>query len=114
MGIDEVTLAALTQPAAAPSGGRYDQVLHTDTAFSLGACKPWPGFEFGSPQAFGTPGAGGSMASPTHSCRMGFCYAMNRMGFHLWDDPREVALRHAAQAAARATLRRGGGVETPT
>jgi len=29
---------------------------------------------------------------------------MNRMGFHLWDDPREVALRHAAQAAARATL----------
>jgi hypothetical protein len=51
LGIDELTLPALTRPATAPSGGRYDEVLHTDTAFSLGACKPWPGFEFGSPQA---------------------------------------------------------------
>jgi hypothetical protein len=34
---------------------------------------------------------------------MGFCYAMNRMGFHLWDDPREVVLRQAAQAAVKAT-----------
>ena len=82
LGIDEVTLAALTRPAAAPSGGPYDQVLHTDTAFSLGACKPWPGFEFGSPQAFGTPGAGGSMGFADPQLRMGFCYAMNRMGFH--------------------------------
>ena len=104
LGIDEVTLAALTRPATAPSGGRYDQVLHTDTAFSLGACKPWPGFEFGSPQAFGTPGAGGSMGFADPQLRMGFCYAMNRMGFHLWNDLREVALRHAAQAAARATV----------
>ena len=103
MGIDEITLAALTRPATAPSGGRYDQVLHTDTAFSLGACKPWPGFEFGSPQAFGTPGAGGSMGFADPQLRMGFCYAMNRMGFHLWNDPREVVLRHAAQAAAEAT-----------
>jgi CubicO group peptidase (beta-lactamase class C family) len=114
LGIDEVTLAALTRPATAPSDGRYDQVLHTDTAFSLGACKPWPGFEFASPQAFGTPGAGGSMGFADPQLRMGFCYAMNRMGFHLWDDPREVVLRHAAQAAARATLCRGAGIETPT
>jgi CubicO group peptidase (beta-lactamase class C family) len=114
LGIDEVTLAALTQPATAPSGGQYDQVLHTDTVFSLGACKPWPGFEFGSPQAFGTPGAGGSMGFADPQLRMGFCYALNRMGFHLWNDPREVVLRHAAQIAARATLRRDGGIETPT
>jgi CubicO group peptidase (beta-lactamase class C family) len=114
LGIDGVTLAALTHPATAPSGGRYDQVLHTDTAFSLGACKPWPGFEFGSPQAFGAPGAGGSMGFADPQLRMGFCYAMNRMGFHLWNDPREVSLRHAAQAAAKATLCRAGGVETPT
>jgi CubicO group peptidase (beta-lactamase class C family) len=32
LGIDELTLAALTRPATAPSGGRYDQVLHTNTA----------------------------------------------------------------------------------
>ena len=104
LGVDEVTLAALTPPATAPSGGRYDQVLHTDTAFSLGACKPWRGFEFGSRQAFGAPGAGGSMGFADPQLRIGFCYAMNKMGFHLWDDPRQIVLRHAAQAAGRATL----------
>ncbi len=101
LGITPATLAALTEPATAPGLGRYDQVVHTDTSYSLGVCKPWPGFEFGSAQAFGTPGAGGSMGFADPELRMGFCYAMNRMGFHLWDDPREVALRHAAQAAAR-------------
>jgi hypothetical protein len=35
---------------------------------------------------------------------MGFCYAMNRMGFHLLDDPRERALREAAQAATKTHL----------
>ena len=35
---------------------------------------------------------------------MGFCYAMNRMGFHLVSDPREERLRTAARAAARAHL----------
>lgn len=104
LGIDAETLSALTSPATAPSGGRYDLVVHTDTTYSLGACKPWPGFEFGSPQAFGTMGAGGSMGFADPELKMGFCYAMNRMGFHLWDDPRETALRHAAQAAARSHL----------
>jgi CubicO group peptidase (beta-lactamase class C family) len=104
LGIDAETLAALTSPADPPKGGRDDLVLHTDTTYSLGACKPWPGFEFGSTQAFGTPGAGGSMGFADPELRMGFCYAMNRMGFHLWDDPRESALRQAAQTAARAHL----------
>ncbi len=36
--------------------------------------------------------------------KMGFCYAMNRMGFHLLDDPREKAVRNAARDAAQAAL----------
>ncbi len=82
-------------------------MLRTETQFSLGCCKPWPGFDFGSEQAFGTPGAGGSLGFADPKLEMGFCYAMNRMGFHLFDDPREKALREAAADAARAHLARG-------
>ena len=108
LGIDAETLASLSEPATAPAGGRYDEVLRTESTFSLGCCKPWPGFEFGSPHAFGTPGAGGSMGFADPELKMGFCYAMNRMGFHLWNDPREELLRQAAQEAARAQLARAG------
>ncbi len=104
LGIDAATLATMTEPATPPIDGTHDQVLHMTTAFSLGLCKPWPGFEFGSPSAFGTPGAGGSMGFADPESKMGFCYAMNRMGFHLVDDPREVRIRHAAQDAARRHL----------
>jgi CubicO group peptidase (beta-lactamase class C family) len=107
LGIDAETMAALTEPATSPDDGRFDEVLRTDTTFSLGCCKPWPGFEFGSPRAFGTPGAGGSMGLADPDLEMGFCYAMNRMGFYLLDDPRERLLREAAAAAARAHLAAG-------
>ncbi len=102
LGIDTATLSALTDAASPPSGGNFDQVLHTDTRFSLGYCKPWPGFEFGSDRAFGTPGAGGSLGFADPDLEMGFGYAMNRMDFHLWNDPREVALRTAAATCVRA------------
>ena len=104
LGIDAETLKTLTQPATSPADGLYDEVLHMDTAFSLGCCKPWPGFDFGSPQAFGTPGAGGSMGFADPDLEMGFCYAMNKMGFHLVDDPREVRIRDAARQAAKAQI----------
>jgi CubicO group peptidase (beta-lactamase class C family) len=102
LGIDAATMAALTDAASPPSGGSFDEVLRTDSRFSLGYCKPWPGFEFGSDRAFGTPGAGGSLGFADPDLEMGFGYAMNRMDFHLWNDPREVALREAAAACARA------------
>lgn len=101
LGIGAPTLEALTQPAEDPRLGRMDQVLRLESRFSLGYCKPWPGFEFGSPAAFGTPGAGGSFGFADPELGLGFCYAMNRMDYYLVSDPREVALREAAAACAR-------------
>jgi CubicO group peptidase (beta-lactamase class C family) len=62
--------------------------------FSLGYIKPFPKFKFGSSdKAFGTPGAGGSFGFADPDTGIGFAYAMNRAGFHLYNDPRELALR---------------------
>jgi CubicO group peptidase (beta-lactamase class C family) len=73
-----------------------DLVLHDSIAFSLGFAKPSPGSSFGrSPRAYGHPGAGGSFAFADPDEGVAFAYAMNRMGFRLYDDPREVALRDA-------------------
>jgi len=49
----------------------------------------------GSPTAFGHYGAGGSGGFADHERGIGFGYVMNKMGFHLVSDPREVALRNA-------------------
>jgi CubicO group peptidase (beta-lactamase class C family) len=71
-------------------------VLRVDTSFSLGFLKPCSISRFGlSETAFGTPGAGGSFGFADPDAGLGFAYVMNRMGFHLIDDPREKALRDA-------------------
>jgi CubicO group peptidase (beta-lactamase class C family) len=72
-----------------------DVVLGLDSSFSLGYVKPFPSFRFGTSagKAFGTPGGGGSFGFADPDAGIGFAYAMNRAGFRLWDDPREVALR---------------------
>ncbi|GIH11052.1 serine hydrolase [Rhizocola hellebori] len=97
LGLAMSTLAALTRPARPPSGGLRDMVLGVDSVFSLGYIKPFPRFRFGGSEerAFGTPGAGGSFGFADPQTGIGFAYTMNRMGFHLWDDPRELALRDA-------------------
>ncbi|MGI5185744.1 hypothetical protein ACQEVZ_56815 [Dactylosporangium sp. CA-152071] len=97
LGLAPSTLDALTRPAAPPTGGVRDVVLRVDTAFSLGYLKPFPRLRFGASgdRAFGTPGAGGSFGFADPETGVGFAYAMNRAGFHLWDDPRELALREA-------------------
>jgi CubicO group peptidase (beta-lactamase class C family) len=90
------TMEALTTPAAPPSSGVRDMILHTDTLFSLGYMKPFPAFNFGaSEKAFGAPGLGVSFGYADPDARIGFAYAPNKLGFHLWDDPREKALRDA-------------------
>ncbi|WP_426512212.1 serine hydrolase domain-containing protein [Dactylosporangium sp. McL0621] len=97
LGLGPATLDALVRPAETPSGGLQDVVLRVPTQFSLGYIKPFPAFRFGAAgdRAFGTPGAGGSFGFADPETRVGFAYAMNRAGFHLWDDPRELALREA-------------------
>jgi CubicO group peptidase (beta-lactamase class C family) len=89
-------LAAVTKSAVPPTGGIRDKVLHVDSMFSLGYCKPVPHFNFGSSdKAFGTPGLGGSFGFADPDTGVGFAYVMNRLGFHLWSDPRELTLRQA-------------------
>lgn len=95
VGIDKDTATQLAAPPTAPAEGTYDVVLKTDTAYSLGYWKPFDGFSFGSPQAFGAPGAGGTFAFADPARSLGFAYAPNRMGTALWSDPREAALRYA-------------------
>ena len=96
LGLTASTLDALAKPAIPPTKGLRDKVLHVDTTFSLGYLKPFPKFTFGSTdKAFGTPGAGGSFGFADPDTGIGFAYAMNRAGFHLYNDPRELALRQA-------------------
>jgi CubicO group peptidase (beta-lactamase class C family) len=96
LGLTAGVLEALTRAAVEPTDGLRDKVLHYDTTFSLGYSKPVPHALFGSSErAFGTPGAGGSLGFADPDTGVGFAYVMNRMGFHLWGDPRELALRQA-------------------
>ena len=75
-----------------------DVVLPIESAFSLGYVKPFPRLRFASGSAFGTWGAGGSFGFADPQARLGSAYAMNRTGFRLYDDLREVALRDAVYA----------------
>lgn len=96
LGLADRTLEELRTPAPPPSGGIRDAVLLVDTRFGFGYLKPSPGCAFGSSgAAFGTMGAGGSFGFADPDAGLGFAYAMNRMGFHVWSDPREEALREA-------------------
>ncbi|WP_445160661.1 serine hydrolase domain-containing protein [Mycobacterium sp. Dal123C01] len=96
LGLTADTLDALHKPALPPTKGLRDKVLHIDTTFSLGFNKPVPVCVFGSTDnAFGTPGAGGSFGFADPDTGIGYGYVMNKLGFHLVSDPREVALRHA-------------------
>jgi CubicO group peptidase (beta-lactamase class C family) len=94
LGLTAGVVDAIAKQAIPPTKGLRDKVLHVDTTFSLGYLKPFPKFQFGSSdRAFGTPGAGGSFGFADPDTGIGFAYAMNKAGFHLYNDPRELALR---------------------
>jgi CubicO group peptidase (beta-lactamase class C family) len=87
---------ALEAPAVPPTGGVRDRVMHIDASFSLGFGKPTSKFVFGSTdKAFGWPGLGGSFGFADPDTGIGFGYVMNKLGYHAYSDPRELALRQA-------------------
>jgi len=94
--IKKETLDALSLPAVPPIKGLYDEVLTINVAWSLGFMKPSPYFNFGgSDKSFGIAGAGGSFGFADPDAGIGYAYAMTKMGFYPWDDPRDKALRDA-------------------
>ena len=98
LGLTGETLDALARPAQPPSGGLFDLVLNEGPAiYSLGYLKPAPQYPFGGSgdTAFGTPGNGGAFAFGDLDTKIGYCYAPNRLGFKMLDDPRDVAIREA-------------------
>jgi CubicO group peptidase (beta-lactamase class C family) len=105
LGLAAATLEEITRFPPRPLHGWHDEVLKVDTAFSLGFARPLGEFRFGtSARAFGHPGAGGSFAFADPDRGVAFAYVMNRMGFHLNDDPREKALRDALYRCLGSTL----------
>ncbi|HVA41294.1 MAG TPA: serine hydrolase domain-containing protein [Candidatus Binataceae bacterium] len=77
-----------------------DEVLMISTRFSSGFMLSQPGEEMGpNAGAFGHPGAGGSLGFADPEAKIGFGYAMNRMGGGILLDPRAKALITAAYAS---------------
>jgi CubicO group peptidase (beta-lactamase class C family) len=99
LGLLPETLAALKAPATPPTEGFFDEVIRDDAQYALGFMKPFPGFSFGHPEAFGTPGAGGSLGYADPVIGLGYAYVTNRIGAGVHPDPRDVALRKAVEAA---------------
>jgi CubicO group peptidase (beta-lactamase class C family) len=96
LGVKTPTLDTLKKHAPSPRLGHHDVVLGVETFYSTGFLKPSAMCRFGtSSTSFGTPGAGGSFGFADPDIGVGFAYVMNRMGFHIADDPREKALRDA-------------------
>lgn len=100
LGLRPETLALLAAPAVAPARGFYDECMKADGAhFSLGFMKPSAVWPFGSPRAFGSPGAGGAFGFADPASGVGYGYVTCKMGTSLTGDPRDVALRDALRIA---------------
>ncbi len=101
LGLQAQTLTELRAPARAPSHGFFDEVLKNDAKYALGFMKPFAGFSFGREDAFGTPGAGGSLGYADPDIGIGYGYVTNRIGPGIAPDPRDVALRLALSSVVR-------------
>jgi CubicO group peptidase (beta-lactamase class C family) len=92
LGLRAETLEELERPKTAG----FDEIFGIESAFRFGFMKPFPILPFGSsPRAFGHTGSGGSFAYADPATGIGYAYVMNRNGYALPTDPREIALRNA-------------------
>lgn len=96
------TLDLLAAPAVRPAYGFFDECMKGEVEFSLGFMKPNAAWPFGSPEAFGAPGAGGSIGFADPATAVGYAYVTSQSGTSLTGDPREVALRDALHEAVAA------------
>tara|TARA_R110000764_G_scaffold106789_3_gene192681 strand:+ start:9071 stop:10243 length:1173 start_codon:yes stop_codon:yes gene_type:complete len=81
-----------------------DRTLLCPTRFGLGVMleQDAPGGGFGmGPQAFGHPGAGGSLGFCDPEAKVGFGYVTNTMGPYVLMDPRALALSQAVHDCLR-------------
>jgi len=99
LGLAPDTLKELAAPAVPPTGGFFDECMKGEAEFSLGFMKPNAVWNFGSPAAFGFPGAGGAMGCADPATGIGYAYVTSQMGTSVTGDPREVALREALRRA---------------
>ncbi|MCW4045002.1 MAG: beta-lactamase family protein [Candidatus Bathyarchaeota archaeon] len=95
LGFRKETIEALTVPSNSVSRVLRDEVLKINTSFSVGFVKPFSAFNFGSENAFGMNGTGGSIGFADPDFQVGFAYAPNNWHFRLFDDPRQKALLDA-------------------
>jgi CubicO group peptidase (beta-lactamase class C family) len=103
LGISPRTRRELHAPASKAPAGSFDAILKIDTRYGFGFSRPSSAMRFGSDvTAFGCPGAGGCFGMADPNKRLSFAYVTNKMGFHLFDDPRERACREACYASLAA------------
>ncbi|PEB13081.1 EstA family serine hydrolase [Bacillus thuringiensis] len=96
LGLREETINELRKRATPPTSGYYDHVNCINIAYSLGFWKHFSDMKFGrSESSFGHPGAGGSFCFADPDEKLGYAYAMNKHGFGMANEPRELALRKA-------------------
>ena len=94
--IKKETLTLLEAAPIHPKNGKGDVVLNVDIPFSLGFAKPSEYQNFGANyRSYGAFGAGGSGGFADPEKQVAFGYVMNKMGTHIANDPRELALRNA-------------------
>lgn len=94
LGISPATYGELLAPPELPARGGRDAIMKLETKYGCGFSRPSADLQFGSDaSAFGCPGAGGSFGFADPSRRLGYCYLTSQMGFRLFDDPREKAVR---------------------
>jgi CubicO group peptidase (beta-lactamase class C family) len=112
LGLRQETLKVLMAPATPPFHGFYDEVMKKEMCLSFGFLKPNRTYPFGSPGAFGEPGAGGSFAFADPGAGISYAYITNQMGVKLGGDPRELALREAFHRSIGRTNPLSPGEET--